>query len=362
MKKRILELDALRGIAACIVMLFHINLFFPLFHSTLANGIYKYGASGVDLFFMISGFVIAWTLEKTLTWKDFAVSRFARLYPTYWTCVSLTAFFTLIYFINIKQPHQYISSGYLVNLTMFQHFFSVKDIDDVYWTLLVEMLFYIYMFIIFTTKNLKYVQYISMALMLPLFFYSSCYFRQNYTGVHLLLQQYLPIVNYFPLFVMGIIYYKMKFERPTILGFAAILFCLACQLKLYGNGQKSVPFLNLKNYIEITLGYNLVFTLFVFNKLKFVVNKVTLFLGQISYPLYLIHYSLSVFVIIPLLIRLGCGVPVAVIINLAIVIGFASTISALIERPANRYIRKKLLSPKAAEPVPGDVVPTIIAP
>jgi len=82
---RIQELDSLRGIAAVAVVLYHFTYRFgelyefqtpPPFQVTL-------GQYGVQLFFIISGFVIFMTLNRTRRPLDFVVSRFSRLHPTY---------------------------------------------------------------------------------------------------------------------------------------------------------------------------------------------------------------------------------------------------------------------------------------
>jgi peptidoglycan/LPS O-acetylase OafA/YrhL len=85
--RRLLELDALRGIAAIAVVCFHLGLSYQ----EESHKIFNLGVTGVDLFFIISGFVILMTLEKTKNWQDFIISRASRLYPVYWVCVSLTA-------------------------------------------------------------------------------------------------------------------------------------------------------------------------------------------------------------------------------------------------------------------------------
>ena len=67
---RLLELDALRGIAALMVVLFHFTMDRPEM-----NLGFKYGVTGVDFFFIISGFVIFLTLSNTKNWKDFVQKR-----------------------------------------------------------------------------------------------------------------------------------------------------------------------------------------------------------------------------------------------------------------------------------------------
>src|SRR6266446_6407653 len=82
------ELDALRGVAALSVILFHYLHQYDAIYGK--DGVLLFGALnwpsgiyGVYLFFMISGFVIFMTLRGARDWLDFVVSRFSRLYPAY---------------------------------------------------------------------------------------------------------------------------------------------------------------------------------------------------------------------------------------------------------------------------------------
>jgi peptidoglycan/LPS O-acetylase OafA/YrhL len=341
MKKRISELDALRCIAALSIVLFHINVTYPIFRLRLFQDCLKFGATGVDLFFMISGFVILLTLEKTKTWKDFVIRRFARLYPSYWVCVTLTTASLVIYWAYTRQPYLPTLQQYLPNMTMFQHYFNVQNIDDVYWTLIIEMLFYLFMLLLFSLKQLKNVECIAVIAMLPLFIYSSRYFQSHYPVLHHRCLIASPLTNEFPLFVMGILYYKIHSGKPTFYRYAAIAVCMLCQVLLYGNGLNIDLFLSFKDYILITLFYNLVFLLYINGKLKFIINRITLFFGDISYPLYLIHYYLSVYVIIPALISIGISQLAAIAISIAIVILLATFIARFIEKPAMRFFKEK---------------------
>lgn len=81
-------LDGLRGVAAVLVALRHgtIGLDVPV----LANN----GPLAVDFFFCLSGFVIAFSYEKRLlaglSVRDFFAARVIRLYPAYWLCITLS--------------------------------------------------------------------------------------------------------------------------------------------------------------------------------------------------------------------------------------------------------------------------------
>jgi peptidoglycan/LPS O-acetylase OafA/YrhL len=150
--KRFEELDALRGIAALMVVFFHFSMKRDDYNSFL-----KLGAVGVDLFFIISGFVIFMSLQKVSNSKDFIINRISRLYPTYWASVTLTFILIICYGIfNGNVYPQNIVFNYVGNMTMFQFYLRIPDIDGPYWTMIIEMIFYIailslYLLIFFMT-------------------------------------------------------------------------------------------------------------------------------------------------------------------------------------------------------------------
>jgi len=82
---RIEELDALRGLAAFAVMLYHYTAGEgPRLNRAELLVSVPWGHFGVQLFFVISGYVILMTVRRVRTAGEFAVSRFARLYPAFW--------------------------------------------------------------------------------------------------------------------------------------------------------------------------------------------------------------------------------------------------------------------------------------
>lgn len=143
-RTRVNELDLLRFVAALMVVCFHYAFrgyaadAKTIMPYPLLAPVGKYGYLGVDLFFMISGFVILMTAASG-SLRDFVVSRAARLYPAFWVCCTIT--FAAILAIGGLRYHAGYGQ-YLVNMTMLAEFFHVPYVDGAYWSLTVELRFY----------------------------------------------------------------------------------------------------------------------------------------------------------------------------------------------------------------------------
>jgi peptidoglycan/LPS O-acetylase OafA/YrhL len=149
---RIPALDGLRLVAALAVALYHYTSFWsvdgvhnPTHYLPYAGRVTIYGFLGVEMFFMISGFVIGMSSwGKRL--GDYAVSRLARLYPAYWACIAITLAVTTLLpikggWIPVYDTFTWTDIG--INLTMLQHPLGHPSVDNVYWTLWTELRFYL---------------------------------------------------------------------------------------------------------------------------------------------------------------------------------------------------------------------------
>ena len=134
------ELDALRGIAASWVVLFHYTVRYGVLFGDTSTPFHAYnGGFGVELFFAISGFVMLMTLTRMRSAAQFIIARAARLYPTYWAGVVVTFVVMALWPLagrTVTAPEA------AFNLTMLQEFFHVPHVDSVYWSLEVELVFY----------------------------------------------------------------------------------------------------------------------------------------------------------------------------------------------------------------------------
>jgi peptidoglycan/LPS O-acetylase OafA/YrhL len=299
----------------------------------------KFGITGVDMFFMISGFVIFLTLSNTKSWRDFVVSRFSRLYPVYWTCVTITFLLLAAYAMHERIFQNWLFVKYSANMTMFQHYFGIDDLDPPYWTMIVEMVFYIVMLFFFCISLLEKIETIGF-FMVAFLMLNDYYLTIWAPRVAEYISFMFPLLNYFPLFLAGILFYKLRYNRHTPFRYLLLAFCLIVEVMVFDKSRSSDLIVNSYEYLFVLLIYFTLFFLFVTGRLGFIVNRVTLFLGSISYSLYLIHLNLGSGFIIPKVQRYA-GFPAALITAIAVSILSAYLITRFVEQPCLKYIRKK---------------------
>ncbi|MGW0530621.1 acyltransferase family protein [Streptomyces sp. NPDC003032] len=147
-KPRLRALDGLRLVAALMVAAYHYGgrdgeisrawgssprLQFPTAHEWFA-----YGCLGVQIFFVISGFVICMSgWGRPL--RSFFASRASRLLPSYWAAIVLV---TAVFALPVVAYDAVSPSDALVNLTMLQQPLGVDRVLGVCWTLWAELRFY----------------------------------------------------------------------------------------------------------------------------------------------------------------------------------------------------------------------------
>ncbi len=328
-RDRLGELDALRGLAAFGVMVFHYTTLYGINigHTNPPSFEFPEGDYSVYLFFMISGFVIFMTLENARAASDFIVSRFSRLYPAYWASVAVTAAF--VYSMGLK-GQQIEPWELLVNLTMFQQAFHVRHLDGAYWTLQIEMYFYIQILFWFKLRQLPRIRWIVLLwLLVSVVFEVS---DRRGTPLSWTLAQFL-MVQHIPFFAMGIQFYRIYKERSR-----AIL-----DHFLIGLALVTIWFVRGPTFALVAVFCAVVFLLFVYRKAKWLNNPVFAFLGLISYSLYLIHESIGFIVIWHLEHDCGLSSTLSIVVAALVSLVLATLLAKVVERPSMRWIRKQWL-------------------
>jgi peptidoglycan/LPS O-acetylase OafA/YrhL len=337
---RLYQIDLARFIAALAVLLFHYsfrywNLETPsvLLYPEI-SAFTQYGYLGVDLFFMISGFVILMSAEnKSL--REFIVSRVVRLYPVYWFgCIFIFAFSYLwpVKSFNLDW------SDLFINLTMFQAYFERPNISTVFWTLVIELQFYILICVALYTGLIKKVEWLLL----------------GWLGLSIV-ADYIPVPNFVRwflvlewcyYFVAGAIFYRVWKDRLTI--FRAIVLTLAALQALkhaywYMLVKERMSGIDYEPTILalIIISFFGFFILLSTNKLP---GNYKLFakLGALTYPLYLIHSAVG-HAIMSAYLDTTNRMYLLSITTVAMLV-FAYSIVIFVERPIAPLLKRKMKS------------------
>lgn len=271
--KNLGSVEMMRGIAAFMVAYFHIargNRDF-LDNSSVFFKAGAYGWAGVEIFFVISGFIITYAMINggyTISRiHHFVAKRFIRLEPPY--IVSILVVLLLMYVSTLSpyyrgEPFNPDWGNVLGHLGYVNAFTGAKWLQDVYWSLAIEFEFYLGLALLFPLlvhKN-KIVSYMAMAALLGMSFIPA--------GV-------AHIFQYLPYFCMGIFYSMFLLGRINRTVFW-VSFPAAASVCYYMHGHT-------------LLGLALV-TIAVFAYLKNVPRPLA-WLGKISYSLYLLHIPIG---------------------------------------------------------------------
>lgn len=330
------ELDALRGVAALLVVIFHFTM-----ETDLTSQGFKLGTTGVDLFFMISGFVILLSLNYVNNSSEFVMNRVSRLYPTYWACVTCTFIFMIIKALYDSEWWDVSVLQYLANLTMFQYYLGIQDLDSPYWTMIIEMIFYGVMLLLFYFNWLRFLTQIGVTVILIVD--AAILLNIDHALLNKIMH-WFPLLQFVPLFFAGTVFYNMATaNQKSVKHYTLLILCLVSQILLFEYSGRSKLFITHAEYACMLTIHFIVFTLFVHGKLKFIVSRFTLFLGEISFALYLIHQKISLGHIIPFLVRvMHFNLWTASLLTLVIIILLATFITYFIGIPLSKKMKTKL--------------------
>jgi len=142
-KKRIVGLDLVRFLSALGIMAYHyffIGVIQGFYDNKVFHPIAFWGEFGVDIFFILSGFSILFSTESKKTPFNFLKGRIFRIYPAFIICSVITMFTGML------MPGTYKNDlifRWLNSLTLCNDLWGVQPLSSIYWTLMVEMKFYI---------------------------------------------------------------------------------------------------------------------------------------------------------------------------------------------------------------------------
>ena len=270
----------------------------------------------MHLFFLISGFVIFMTLDRARSASDFMVSRFSRLFPAYWTALALTVL--VVHTIGMPEQRHGLATV-AANTTMLQEILGFEDVDGSYWTLQVELFFYAQMLLWFALRQLHRTPWIIAGwLLLTLAHVLSL--RQGWHFSYT--SRVLLNLLYIPYFALGILFYRLHAARGSRAGNIALI---VASLATIGLAYEPV-------YFVVGLVCTAVFALFLAGGLHWLRHRLFLFLGGISYSLYLLHQAIG-FAVIHRLERLGVHSLAAITLAFGLALCLATLLNRCVERP-----------------------------
>ena len=332
------SLQAARGLAVVMVISYHCEGIISLskyWHES--HHYFRFGASGVDFFFVLSGIVIfhahQFDIGKATKLREYAWKRFRRIYPVYWVVLlaMLPLYFGISSFGNgyERNPAVVLDSFLLIPLT------RVETIIPVAWTLYHEIMFYVIFGCILIRRRLGIIVmtlWLSASMVVLLFPPHNLLLDTYFSPLHLLFGIGLfipPLIRCHPFpAVPGIV--------TGVVGF--IICCVLEDLRKPGTPNLSLVF---GAFSAVTL-----MGLMLLETTKHVhFSRFLILLGDASYSVYLVHYtalSATAKLIYPLWIRH----PVPMVIPFAVMafaaLGFGIAVHLLIEQPLLRWLPRKL--------------------
>lgn len=294
----ILALDGLRGLAILLVILFH------TFH-------FMFGWCGVDLFFVLSGFLITGTLIESKNhphyFSNFWIKRVLRIFPVYYIVLSVIIIPKVYFQVDTVS---YTSWTYWFYLQNWQYiikgvFPDGRDTLNHFWSLAIEEQFYfIFPFIIRYTRN-KLMPFLLVAFVFIGIAFRYYYFTNNNIGYYVGTFSRMDSLTMGALLAYFIRYNRVFLEKWTLALFYISVVYIGSVLMLTQNMHFSNPYFAGAGFTFFALLFSglLIFSLSDFKNNFFkglLILKPLIFLGKISYGLYIYHWILYVFIKPPL--------------------------------------------------------------
>ncbi len=287
------SINTFRFLAAMFVMFYHFG--FVFYHSELSyidipvlRYLFQYGYLGVDLFFIISGFVISLSAEDRNAYGFFK-SRISRLYPVFWISAIVTSLFLLFggYLIHSELSW----TRFLTNMTMIPTIIWDKSntdlLDGSYWTLAVEMKFYFFILLLLIFKQFKRIEILTIILSI-IMLYSSIFLNINADSDIIWIPNFLAGILFYKIYKNGLNNWRIFSLLST---FIASLIFATNRAPYLTTGYKEL-FSNTTISLYILFFY-IIFLLISLNKIKITNNKYINTLGLLTYPIYLLHQQIA---------------------------------------------------------------------
>jgi len=292
--KHINQLDVFRGLAALSVCAVHFT-YDSIFHKYFAQGLF------VQLFFTLSGFVIAYnyyhSLSDNKSFSKFMIKRFKRLYPLHLFFLLIFLFIEFIKlfltselnFLSNNQPFEVNNiKNFFLNLLFIQHFDNQNSFNGPSWSISVEMMLYlsfgITLLLIKKKPLLVYLNFIYIIFFIV-------FLNSYYGDTKSITAYYSGIFSFSIGYLFFLLYEKKKIGRYLECNiYLDIVFYILLTIFLFE--IFSFHLIKHDHLYSVIFGLMIYFSCFLdknFFLFKIFFNNFFIFLGKISYSIYMSH-------------------------------------------------------------------------
>ncbi|MBG9854986.1 acyltransferase family protein [Bacillus wiedmannii] len=314
MSKRIKELDSIRGLAALTVVFGHFCLMLPSLPNSIKFSPLRFlwaGGEAVIVFYVLSGFVLSMALyhSKTNYW-GYLIKRFVRIYIPYyfWIIVTFVLFilFSSYEVVGLRDWFYDRWQGSITKLDILNHFvllnnFFTENYNPVIWSLAQEIrisIVFPLLFLLFYKLNWKKTVLFALS-----FSFISVFLNMLHIGkAEGFYNGYADTLHFTSMFMVGMLLFKYqekliysyrnmkKFKKGFLIALGIILYLYS--ILIYGFSRNDTTFL-LKDW-GVVMGVSIFIIMAMSNlKVKAFLNKnVFVYLGEISYSIYLCHFPI----------------------------------------------------------------------
>jgi peptidoglycan/LPS O-acetylase OafA/YrhL len=350
--ERFAFVDALRGIAALSVAAYHIYRYGPVAKAAASitpaflDVPLRHGWMGVQVFFVVSGFVIAYTLRSARITPgylgNFALRRSLRLDPPYWFTIlfvlGLYTITTSLFDIQDGLMSEAPTWDRLIaHVFYLQNLLGYTNLSVGFWTLCIEVQFYLLF-----ALTLGFAQRLTAhcsdrsqgAHWLPLLFCFAPLGLISLFSFSLNPDNTDWVIHFFAFFFLGaMIWWTLEGRMPKLAFWALVAAILV--------RQRISPTLDMT--VALIIGATIYLVIHTGRSERWLRFPWLQRLGTISYSLYLIHYPIS-WIITTLGYELTGDAPIPAVgwllLSLAASIGVANALHLAIEAPAMRFSRR----------------------
>lgn len=343
---RFYEIDLFRFLSALAVVIFHYTYtgfmenYAPIANFPALREVTRYFYMGINFFFVISGFVILMSVAEGSA-KKFIISRFVRLYPAYWAALIITSIVTLYWggdVFSITLPQ------FFANTSMLNEAMNYKPIDGAYWTLYIELKFYLLVLVLLLLGWVKYFYHIISVVLITSTV--ALYFPWA-SNINMFTAIFPHWTGYF---ATGCIFYLIKrdglnFYRGLLIALA--YFYVIKQSVLFGDLMGQWFHIEFNRWVIATIN-TLFFGLFIITALykKNVFRQSWFYyLGILTYPLYLVHQHLGYMIFNRFASDENIGFVVVITLGLMILLAYLlhRYIEVSTGKPLNKWLKNRCL-------------------